>query len=89
MIRKRKYPYWLNLLIAVDQLFSASAGWDCDVTYSAVLGEKLVEKGTKALKWFPRPLEALLQRLLDRMEKDHCRKSYLTELRLAELRLML
>lgn len=80
-IRERKHPYFLNLCLAIDQVFSALCGYDADCTYSAALGEKMIELKVQKLPW-TNPLEAFLQRRLDAIEEDHCRKAYHHEIRL-------
>ena len=79
-IRARKHSYSINLLIALDQLLGAICGLNADCTISAALGEHMVETDTDRISWKKYPFKAWLQRELDKIQKDHCRKSYYKEI---------
>lgn len=67
--------YLLNVAIALDQLINALRGGAPDETLSAAAWR--TEQKGRVLGRFFRPVIDLLFRLL---EKDHCRKSYESEL---------
>ncbi len=80
-IRKRDRSYLLNLLLAIDQFFSACCNYDADVSISAALGEiQWTQYQGQNIGW-KLPLKAIIQRWLEKAEKDHCLKAYLYELR--------
>ncbi len=73
-------PWWLNALLGLDQFLAALSGQDPDWTVSGALGERQWRSwGGGNIPW-RRPLKALLQRSLDRMDRKHCLKAYRTEL---------
>ena len=77
MIRKRTKPYWLNVLLAIDQLGSAIVGYDADISISAAIGEiQWTEYQGKNIGW-KHPLKAMLQRSLNKIQEDHCLKAYI------------
>ena len=79
-IRKRDRPYFVNLLLAVDQFISAIFGYNADVSVSAMLGEvQWTEYNGRNIGWIS-PVKASLQRLLDKTQKHHCLRSYKYEL---------
>ena len=80
-IRKRIKPYWLNVLLAIDQLGSAIVGYDADTSISSALGEvQWLEYQGNNIGW-RHPLKALLQRSLDEIQENHCLKAYIFDLR--------
>jgi len=81
----RYHSYIINLLIALDQVLAALFGYNSDWTVSAMLGEKQIKLyGGGNIPW-SRPLDALLQRALDKIQKDHCKRSYYSEVERARM----
>jgi len=79
-IRTRDRSYFLNLLLAIDQLISAICNYNADTSVSAALGEiQWLEYGGANIP-FTSPLKAVLQRGLDKAKPYHCLKSYRYEL---------
>ena len=71
------YPYGKNLLIAIDQLFSALIGYPCDETLSSL-----------AYRWELNGKRKWVRMLIDTLfffQKDHCREAYESELNRAHL----
>lgn len=71
------YSYCKNLLIAVDQLFSALIGYPCDETLSS-LAYRWELDGKR--KWVRILIDALFF-----FEKDHCKSAYESELGRSQL----
>lgn len=69
--------YWLNLAIAIDQLFNALFGGACDETLSSRAHRLKIERGRK---WPSLLIDALLF-----FDKDHCYQSYLSEIERRQL----
>ena len=69
--------YWLNLAIAIDQLFNALLAGSCDETLSSHAYRLDVERGRK----WPR----FLIDTLFFFDKDHCYQSYLSEIERKQL----
>ena len=72
-MKRRRYPYWLNLAIAIDQLGAAIIGWDCDVTISTQIGRTIERYGAKnetmpRKYWFLRTIAWCL----DKIDPNHC-----------------
>ena len=71
------YSYGKNLLIAIDQLFSALIGYPCDETLSSL-----------AYRWELNGKRKWVRMLIDTLfffQKDHCREAYESELKRAHL----
>ena len=68
-----RWPYWVRVLIGIDQLFNAIFGHDPDETISSYLGKQARQYGG-TIPW-RRPLNALLYRLLERISPGHCDRS--------------
>jgi hypothetical protein len=68
-----KWPYWVRVLIGVDQLCNTVAGRDPDTTISHHLGLEARYYGG-AIPW-RKPLDASLWRLLERIDPGHCERS--------------
>lgn len=79
-IRDRNRSYIVNLLLAIDQLFSALFGYNADVSISAALGEVQWTKYDGDNIAYVRPLQAYLQRALDKTQEHHCLKAYMYEM---------
>lgn len=80
-IRRRTHGYVLNLLISIDQFFSALSGYNADTVVSAAIGEIMwLRYRGASIPYGRMPVKALLQRALDKIEKQHCLKSYRNEL---------
>ena len=69
--------YWLNLAIAIDQLFNALFGGACDETLSSRAWRLQEERGKK--------LPRFLIDTLFFFDKDHCYQSYLSEIERKQL----
>jgi hypothetical protein len=67
------WPYWVRVLIGIDQLCNAVAGRDPDVTISHHLGLEARRNGGR-VPW-SKPLEATLWRALEKIEPGHCERS--------------
>lgn len=67
------HPYWLRVLIGVDQLFNAILGNDPDRTISHHLGI-LARRNGGSVPW-KYPLDALIYRFLERIDPGHCEES--------------
>ena len=68
-------PYWLGLLIALDQFLNAFfPGAQLDETVSSRLG-RMQQKAGGSIPWWPHPWNALLSRLLDKIDPGHCRRA--------------
>lgn len=63
--------YIKNVLISIDQFFNALTGGDPDETISSRVG-KLVRSWNTPRKW---TIAHWLNVILDKIEKDHCKKS--------------
>ena len=71
------YSYGKNLLIAIDQLFSALIGYPCDETLSSL-----------AYRWELAGKRKWVRVLIDGLffwQKGHCQKAYKSELERAHL----
>ena len=73
------YSYWLNLLIAMDQLLNALLGGACDETLSSRTYRMARVKGGG---WavFERFVNALFWCDVDEQGRRHCELSYLVEM---------
>ena len=69
--------YWLNLAIAIDQLFNALFAGSCDETLSSHAYRLDVERGKKLPRFF---IDTLFF-----FDKDHCYQSYLSEIERKQL----
>lgn len=69
--------YWLNLAIAIDQLFNALFAGSCDETLSSRAWRLQEERGRK----WPR----ILIDTLFFFDKNHCYESYLSEIERKQL----
>lgn len=67
------WPYWVRVLIGVDQLANAVAGRDPDETISSYLGRQARQYGG-TIPW-SKPVNALLWRMLERIDPGHCERS--------------
>lgn len=65
------YSYGKNLLIAIDQLFSALIGYPCDETLSSVAHRLRIEKN---ITWVECVIDALFF-----WQEDHCKTAYESE----------
>jgi hypothetical protein len=68
-----QWPYWVRVLIGVDQLLNALAGRDPDRTISDHLGREARQYGG-TIPW-RKPVDAALWRVLERIEPGHCERS--------------
>ena len=71
-VQEMTYPYWLNLLIAIDQLFNALTGGSCDETFSS----RAYRRSLTSAHW------KVLRNTIDLIfffDPDHCYTSYLAE----------
>jgi len=68
--RKSPYPWWLGVLIGIDQLGNAIAGGDPDETISSRIGRRKLKSGGK-LNWRRNPLHWLLDVCLENIDKNH------------------
>lgn len=69
--------YWLNLAIAIDQLFNSLFAGSCDETLSSHAYRLDVERGRK---WPRFLIDALFF-----FDKDHCYQSYISEIERKQL----
>jgi len=67
------WPYWLRVLIGVDQLLNAVFGRDPDETISSHLGKEARKHGGR-LPWH-KPFEAFLYACLEAIDPGHCERS--------------
>lgn len=67
------WPYWVKILIGIDQLCNAIANGDPDETVSSRLG-KDARKHNGVIPW-SKPMNALLWRALERIDPGHCERS--------------
>lgn len=65
------YPWWLKVLIGMDQFANAFCNRDPDKTISYHLGMEARRYGGP-IPWNKKPLEALIYRALERLEPGHC-----------------
>jgi hypothetical protein len=72
------YPYWLKILIGIDQLANALCNRDPNKTISYHLGEEAV-KYNGTIPWLTKPLEALIYRGLEHIDPGHCAKALKNE----------
>lgn len=68
--RKPVAKYFLNILLAIDQLGSALRGWDHDETLSSMYGKMKKHYGKSFRK--ERPVAWRIARLLNRIDREHC-----------------
>ena len=68
------WPYWLRVLIGIDQLLNAIAGRDPDRTISHHLGLEARRYGG-TIPFSKKPFEALLYRALEAIDPGHCERS--------------
>jgi len=68
----KKRPYYLRVLIGVDQMVNAVFNGDCDETISSRLGRA---KRDGRLHWYNKPLPMLIYVLLEKIDKGHCERS--------------
>ena len=73
------YSYWVNMLLAIDQLFNAITGGSCDETFSS---------RTYRMASLEKPLWMALEKVIDilfywdttKEGISHCESSYLVEM---------
>jgi hypothetical protein len=68
--RKSPYPWWLGVLIALDQLGNALAGGDPDETISSRIGRTKLKFGGR-IPFCRRPVHYLLDRMLEKIAPGH------------------
>ena len=66
-------PYWVRVLIGIDQLANAVMGRDPDKTISHHLGIEARKHGG-TVPW-SKPFEALIYRCLEWIDPGHCERS--------------
>jgi hypothetical protein len=74
------YSFWINLLLAFDQLLNALLGGSCDETLSSRTYRMARIKGG-AWAVFERLVNRLFWRDVDDQGRRHCELSYLVEMR--------
>lgn len=67
------WPYWVRVLIGIDQLLNAIAGRDPDTTISHHLGIE-ARRHDGRIPW-DKPLEAVIWRALEKIDQGHCERS--------------
>lgn len=72
--RKSPYPWWLGVLIGIDQLGNALAGGDPDETISSRIGRRKI-KGGGSIKWKRHPLHYLIDAALEKIDPGHSIRS--------------
>ena len=72
--RKSPYPWWLGVLIGIDQLGNAIAGGDPDETISSRIGRRKQKMGGHIPFW-RHPVAATIDRLLERIDPGHSIRS--------------
>jgi hypothetical protein len=77
-VNHQHWPYWLRVLIGIDQLVNAVFNGNPDETVSSRLGRAHRDG---RLTWWRKPLPYLLYRLLERLDPGHCARSIEEELR--------
>ena len=72
MSRHAHWPYWLRLLIGIDQLGNVIFGGDPDETISSRLGRAMRDG---RLAWHRKPVPMLIYVLLEKIDPGHCAKA--------------
>ena len=68
------WPYWVRVLIGVDQFVNALCGRDPDETISSHLGKEARKHGG-TIPLAKKPLEGVIYRALEKIDPGHCERS--------------
>jgi hypothetical protein len=68
--RRSPYPWWLGVLIALDQLGNALGGGDPDETISSRIGRTKLKFGGRIPFW-RRPGHSLIDKMLEKIDPGH------------------
>lgn len=71
-MREFTQPYWLRVLIGLDQFLNAIANGDPDETVSSRIGRA---QRDGRLKWWRKPLHYVIWRGLEKLDPGHCLRS--------------
>jgi hypothetical protein len=66
------WPYWLRVLIGLDQFINAVFNGEVDETISSRLGRA---KRDGRLHWHNKPVPMIIYLVLERIDPGHCERS--------------